>query len=131
MLVRRLLLVLAVLLGLTALAGGVAPRDRPAGVDAGATPPAGLREPPQPVEKTLDASGAGQRVVARVGQTVTITVESDVLDSVSIAEMGSKTVEPESPARFELLADVAGSYAIELLESERQIGTLEIREPAG
>ena len=28
--------------------------------------------------------------------------------------------------RFELLAEIPGTYAIELLEAERQIGTLEI-----
>ena len=131
MLARRLLIVLAVLLGLTALAGGAAPR-RPA-PDVGAGGPAAQTRgtTPPPIEETLQAAGSDQRVVARVGQSVTITVESDTLDSVSIAEIGTKTVEEESPARFELLADVPGSYPIELLEEERRIGTLEIRERAG
>ena len=40
--------------------------------------------------------------------------------------MGTETAEPDSPARFELLAEIPGTYAIELLEAERRIGVLEI-----
>jgi len=55
-------------------------------------------------------------------------VEADELDTVSLAEVGAETAEPGSPARFELLADVPGSYAIDLLESGRRIGVLKIRD---
>ena len=37
-------------------------------------------------------------------------------------------VDPTTPARFSLLAGKPGEYPIELLEEERQIGTLVIRE---
>jgi hypothetical protein len=138
MLARRLLIVLAVLIGLTALASGVATRQPVGGGDQRYVPPAaGARPAYQPIERTLDAADSGQRVVARVGQNVVITVEGAALDTVRLAEFGNETVEPASPARFELLADVPGSYAIELLESGRRIGTLEIRpapeprEPGG
>jgi hypothetical protein len=123
------LIVLAVLLGLTALAAGVAPRERLSS-DSGGAPARVVptREPTTGlVQKTLDAGAMDQRVVARVGQTVVLTVRSESLETVSLAEIGVKTAEPDSPARFELLADVPGSYAIDALESERQIGTLEIR----
>ena len=127
MVARRLLIVLAVLLGLTALAAGVAPRQPivqdPGGAPSPPPPPAASRS----VHRTLDARETGQRVVARVGQTVVLTVRSRDLDTVSLEEVGVRTVEPASPARFELLADVPGSYAIELLEADQQIGTLEIR----
>jgi hypothetical protein len=127
MLARRLLLALAVLLALTALAAALAPQESP--LDDGAGTPAAPSAPaPEPVEETLDAEATGQRVLARVGQTVTITVEADELDSVSLAEVGTKTAEPDSPARFELLAEVPGTYTIDLLESGRQIGVLEIRD---
>ena len=43
-----------------------------------------------------------------------------------MAEVGFETTEPDSPARFELLAEVPGTYPIELLEADRQIGELEI-----
>ena len=127
MLARRLLIVLAVLIGLTALASGVAPRQAVRD-DAVSTPaPEAARPIPQPVERTLQASETGQRVLARVGQNVVIKVEASGLDTVRLAEYGNETVEPASPARFELLADVPGRYAIELIEAERRIGTLEIR----
>jgi hypothetical protein len=130
MLARRMLIVLAVLLGMIALAAGVAPRER-LQTDSTTPPPAAAptSEPASGrVQKTLDAGATGQQVVARVGQTVVITVRSDTLETVSLAEVGVKTAEPASSARFELLADVPGTYGIDLLESEQRIGTLEIRE---
>ena len=129
MLARRLLILLAVLLGLTALAAGVAPRQ-PADDGAASPVPAPGAPAAQPLERTLDARSSDQRVVARLGQTVVITVESAELDSVSLGENEIEPVEPDSPARFELLAEIPGSYPIELLEAGRTIGTLEIR-PAG
>ena len=65
---------------------------------------------------------------AKVGQTVTIVVRSDTLDTVSLAELGAETTEPDSPAHFEVLADAPGSYPIELLQAGRRIGVLEIRD---
>jgi hypothetical protein len=82
---------------------------------------------PRTVEKTLDAARGGQRVAARVGQPVVITVKGDALDTVSLGEIGTKTVEPASPARFELLADTPGRYPLDLLEAGRRIGMLEVR----
>jgi hypothetical protein len=127
---RRLLIALAIVIALTALAAGVAPRD-PANSGGGPPPSADGAPAPPRVERTLRAEETGQRVVARVGQTILLTVEASTLDTVHIAEVGSEGVEPASPARFELLADVPGSYAIELLESGRRIGTLEIRPASG
>ena len=132
MVARRLLIVLAVLLGLTALAAGVAPRER-LGTDSGNTPapavtPAAVAA--GTVERTLNAGATGQRVVARVGQTVELTVESDTLETVSLDEYGDQTAEADSPAHFELLADVPGNYAISVLDPAQRIGTLEI-QPAG
>ena len=127
MLARRLLIALAVLMALTALAAGVAPRDGALREDGSPTPSATAGEPAEePVEATLDAESEGQRVEARVGQMVRIVVNSAELDSVALAEVGTETAEPDSPARFELLAEIPGTYAIELLEAERQIGVLEI-----
>jgi hypothetical protein len=131
MVARRLLIVLAVLVALTALAAGVAPRERLGGGQGASAPPAGAPAPTRAsgrVQKTLDASAIDQRVVARVGQTVVLTVRSKELATISLAESGDRTAEPDSPARFELLADVPGTYPIDRLETEQQIGTLEIRK---
>ena len=132
MLARRLLIALAILLGLTALAGGLAAPPRVVTPSAPGAPPGGpavasAGKPPRPLERVLDADAAGQRVRARVGQPVVIEVRTDVLDTVSLAEYGNQPAEPDSPARFELLADTPGRYAIDLLEAGRRIGVLEVR----
>ena len=128
MLARRLLIALALLMAITALAAGLAPRESAQRDDASPTPAASAQAAPQPVEATLDAQSEGQRVEAQVGQMVRIVVESDELDSVELAELGTETADPESPAIFELLAEVPGNYPIELLQAERRIGELEITE---
>ena len=38
-----------------------------------------------------------------------------------------RTIDPDSPARFSLLAGAPGEYPIELVDADRQIGTLVIR----
>ena len=128
MLARRLLIALAVLMAITALAAGVAPRES-ALRDGDQTPtPAAGSPAPEPVEQVLDAQGEGQTVEAEVGQIVRIIVRSADLQTVSLQDAGIETAEPDSPAIFELLADVPGSYAIDLLDPDRRIGTLEISE---
>ncbi len=131
MLVRRLLILAAVLMALIALAAGVAPRQPARDTVTSPEPRPGASTPVAAVERTLDAQSSDQEVAARVGQTVIITVETDELDSVSLGEYGIETADPQSPARFELLADVPGSYPISLLQADRTIGTLEVRPAAG
>jgi len=130
MVARRLLIILAVLLGLTALAAGVAPREDLGGGGSNTpvptvTPRGGTAS--EVVKRTLDAGATGQRVVAQRGQTVELTIESDSLQTVSLDDAGVHTAEPDSPAHFELLADVPGTYTIDLLDPDQQIGTLEVR----
>jgi hypothetical protein len=126
MLARRLLIALALLMVITALAAGLAPRESAMDDDSPAPSTAAVVQ--EPVMQTLDAQAEGQRVEAEVGQIVRIVVTSDELDTVSMAELGFETTEPDSPARFELLADAPGSYPIELLQAGRRIGVLEIRD---
>jgi len=126
MLARRLLIALAVLMVITALAAGLAPRESPMDDDSPAPSATAAAAVQEPVMQTLDAQAEGQRVEAEVGQIVRIVVTSDELDTVSMAEVGFETTEPDSPARFELLAETPGTYPIELLEADRQIGELEI-----
>jgi hypothetical protein len=127
MLARRLLIALAVLMALTALAAGVAPRESALrGGDETATPAASGSPAPEPVEQVLDAQGEGQRVQVKVGQIVRLTVRSDELASVSLEDAGIETAEPDSPAIFEMYADAPGSYGIDTIDPDRRIGTLEI-----
>jgi hypothetical protein len=126
-LARRLLIALAVLMALTALAASVSPRPEDARQDAAAAPGA-TATPQPPVEATLSADPeAGERLIeAERGQTVRLTIRGDELATVAIGELEVEVVDPESPALFELLADVPGDYPITLLESERRIGLLRI-----
>ena len=63
---------------------------------------------------------------AELGQVVRLTIEGDETDSVAVGELGIEPVTSDSPAMFELLLDVPGSYPITLLDSGRRIGVLEV-----
>jgi hypothetical protein len=134
MLARRLLVLIAVLMGLTALAASVAPRQPLPSERGSPAPPASAGSPAAaPLERTLDAdAGRPTRVVVRTGQTLVLEVTSAAIDSVSIEGLAEiEPVEADSPARFELLAETPGTHPVELLQAERRIGTIEIVEAGG
>ena len=137
MLGRRLLVLFAVLLGLTALVTSLAPRptvNRP-GL---AQPTPTATETPAPVRTTTtsrrieqtisaDAGRPRARIRARVGDVLALTVKGDVLDGVEIEDAGKlEPIEPGSPARFELLLDRRGELRIDLVDAERLIGLVEV-----
>ena len=133
MLTRRLLVLIAVLIGLTALAAGVAPGD-----------PAPTQEPPRaapsPVQRataaedvveetqtlSADADAGQRRISATRGQIVRLTVEGPVLDSVALGDLRIEPIDPESPARFELLAEEPAATPSPCWRTGRRIGVLEI-----
>jgi hypothetical protein len=134
MLGRRFLIIVAVLMGLTALAASVAPRDpslrgtpaerRQAAAPTPAEPAPGSEAPV--VSHTISTGGEVDRVVVDEGDQVELQVSGTELDSVVVME----EVEPldaDSAARFHILADVPGQYPIELLDAGRQVGTLVVR----
>jgi hypothetical protein len=133
MLGRRFLLLVAVLMGLTALAASVAPRD-PAVRDerrqATPTPSATTTTGPatiRTVERTISADAERpQRVVVEEGDIVQLEVASSQVDSVVFMDE-VEPVEPESDARFNVLADEVAEHEIRLLDADRVIGTLEVR----
>ena len=143
MLGRRLLVLMAVLLGLTALAAALAPRPtvvpQRGGVTATPTPaPSATADgtaASRVVTRTVDANAGARptRVRARAGDTIRLAVGGDVLDAVEIKGLDEiEPVEPGSPARFEFLAEAPGEHAIVLLEADRRVGLLAIRPaPAG
>ena len=129
MLGRRFLILVAVLMGLTALAASVAPRQPvPREERRESTPtPAPAGSPTlATVEKTLTTRDANARVSVRKGDLVELTVTGSERDSVSV--LGRiDSIDPTTPARFSLLAAEPGEHPIELLEADRRIGTLVIR----
>ena len=130
MLVRRLLILAAALMLLSALAAGLAPRDRAVqrtrDVPTATSLPAG-----KTVTKEISAApGAGTPVNVHRGDTLELQVSGDLLDTVLIERMDRvEAIEPEKQARFEILIDApAGAYPIRLVDADRRIGTIEIKE---
>jgi hypothetical protein len=135
MLGRRFLLLVAVLMGLTALAASVAPRDPALRSTederrrATPTPPA-ASEPARPataIERTISVDAERPaRITVTEGDLVELEVESAEVGSVQL--LGQiEALDANSPAVFDVLADRPGEHAITLVGSGRQIGTLEIR----
>jgi hypothetical protein len=143
---RRLLLLVAVLMGLTALAASVVPRDggSPAPTTAPGRPPlpatqtpAPQVEPaaPAPEDDTLDetmsaAKGAAQtRVRVNLGQILRLQVAGPMYDTVVIDGLDETDgIAPESPARFDIYIDRAGRFPITLLDEGRRLGEIVVRE---
>jgi hypothetical protein len=134
MLGRRFLLLVAVLMGLTALAASVAPREPLVRERRAATPSPTPAATPvrgdgdvRTVEKTIETQEDPAKVTVRTGDLVRLTVRGDELDSVRLFDE-IEPIDVESPAIFELYADRPGSHPITLVDGERQVGTLVIRD---
>jgi hypothetical protein len=140
MFARRLLVLVAVLMGLTALAASLSPPPEPIrrGASAGATP-----TPAPPAAPTRAAPGAAGEVVrARISASaaalprvvramrddlVELVVAGDVVDTVAIDGLPVlEPIDPDSPVRLELYADRPGRFPIRLLDAGRRIGTLRV-----
>src|SRR5215213_5683178 len=130
MLVRRLLLLAAVLMLLSALAAGLAPSDPVSQPEPVTSAPAALPAG-NTVAKVIPAKpGARTRVAVRRGDILQLEVAGNTLDSVLLERLDRvESIEPEKKARFEILIDApAGAYPIRLVEADRRIGTIEISE---
>jgi hypothetical protein len=124
-LARRLLLLAAVLMLLAVLAAGLAPQQ-PAD-DAPSVP--GSRLPPGgEVVEQISTAESDSRVEVQRGDVLKLEVSGDTPDSVLIERLDRiESIDPSTPARFELLADApAGVYPIRLIDADRRIGTIEI-----
>lgn len=133
---RRMLVLVGVLMGLTALVATLAPPERlRRGPLAEATPtPQSAQADAEPargadVTATLSTNPdhKPRTVRAELGDQIAIVVDSDVADSVSLGSLEVQPAEPGLPARFELLADTPGSYPVVAVSDEHRIGTLVIR----
>jgi hypothetical protein len=122
MLARRLLLLAAVLLLLTALAAGLAPDP-----EGEPLPPPRATGTVETVDASMDAGATDQSVRASVGDLIRLEVAGDVLDAVEIEQLDRiDAIEPVTPARFEVIAEQAGVFPVRLIEADRRIGRLDI-----
>ena len=78
------------------------------------------------MSKRLNTAEGITRVVVDEGDLVDLEVSGSELDSVTLLDE-VVAIDPDSPAIFELLADEPGEYPIELLDADRQVGTLVVR----
>jgi hypothetical protein len=137
---RRILVVFAVLLGLTALVTSLAPRPTvrprsagPAVSTPAPTPPTPSGQASRRIERTISADrGRSQaKVRARTGDVLALAVRGDLLDGVEIAGLGKlEPIEPGSPARFEMLLDAPGEFPVTLLDTGRIVGEIDVAPPA-
>ena len=138
MLGRRLLVLFAVLLGVTALVTALAPRPtvkpRPESASVATPTPTPSSTAAGRTTRRLvrtvsaDAGKPRARVRARAGDVLALTVKGDVLDGVEITGLGKlEPIEPGSPARFEMLLDGPGEFPITLLDAGRSVGLIDVR----
>lgn len=143
MLGRRFLLLVALLMGLTAVAASLAPRQATVTPRAPTTtpaPPAATTEAPEleavtgaprTVTRAVDAEAAPSRIAVREGDTLVLEVSAGEVGSVILDGIDRiEPVDPDSPARFEVLMDDPGSYALRLLDSGRRVATVDVRPAA-
>jgi hypothetical protein len=129
MLARRLLLLAAALMLLSALAAGLAPRQPVNQAPAPQAP--AVAQSAAVVSQQIPADpGSDSRVVVRRGDVLELEVTGDMLDSVLIERLDRiEAIEPLTPARFNILAEAPpGLYPIRLVDADRRIGSIEITD---
>ena len=125
-----------VLLGLMVLVVTISPPDQSPrnGSTASITPTASASSEPLTDPNAFDVDAelstapdaASKTVDAELGDRVRIVVEGANPDSVALGDLSVETVDADTPAEFDMLADTPGTYPLVLLSDERRLGTLEI-----
>jgi hypothetical protein len=132
---RRILVLVAVLMGLTALAASLTPPPQPVPRNrtaTGPTPTPAAAEPqPAVVARTVSArlseAGRPRTISARTGDTIELDVSGSTPDTVVIDDLAvSEPVDLDSPAQVQIYADMPGTYPVLLLDSGRRIGAVRI-----
>jgi hypothetical protein len=123
-----MLVFVAILMGLTALAAGLAAPTRHGAPTT--TEPLVIAAPSRPappeVERTIGVT-APQTVAVGEGALLRLTVVGDLLDTVEIPGLGQlAAIAPDTPAVFDVFADQRGSYPVRLVSTGRQIGLVRV-----
>ena len=129
MLGRRFLILVAVLMGLTALAASFAPRQPATREDretASPTPAPAGSPTVVTVHKSVNTDESRSVVTVREGDLVELTVQGEDRGAVSVLDR-IDAIDPTTPARFSFVAGEPDEHPIVFLEDNREIGTLVIR----
>jgi hypothetical protein len=128
---RRLLIVMLVLLGISTLAAALVPpqhlrQTTMATQTQGRTTPADTLPSGRLLEGTIDVGGPKRPVVPiQVGDELALVVTADRRDDVEIPALGLvEPIGPFTPARFDILARMPGSYAIRFVQGNAVIARI-------
>lgn len=116
---RRVLIIFAVVFLVGTLLGGLAPRE-----DQASKPdlPPVAATPADTVRATLPRD---EVVRAEVGDLVELTVTAEQVDSATIEDLGlTEALAPEAPAQFSFLADRPGSFPVTLTLTDDRAGRI-------
>jgi hypothetical protein len=138
--IRRVLLLFALVLGLSALVASIAPPPETQDEQSEDTPAVEQAAPGGPVVRaapvSLSVPTAGARPATRrvrVGSSFTLEVSVPEPGEVVLDGLGlRRTADQLSPARFELLAEPPGRYAVAFLPvrgTRRIAGRLSFEDP--
>lgn len=126
---RRLIVVLLALLVVSSIAAALAPvRSSEEDPETSATT---TTEPPPPgelVRRTIEVGAKRPPTIAlELGDQLALTVTAERTAEVEIAGLGELDhVDPNAPARFDLLPREPGTYEVRLLDSGRPLGSIEV-----
>ena len=126
---RRLAILFAVLLALSAALTAVAPR-RDSDDESRPTSPATVTSPRADVTAAVRKTLPRDRVVrARVGDNIELTVTAREPDSATIDALGlTDASSPGAPAQFSFRADRAGTFPVRLTLSDRRAGRIVVSD---
>ncbi len=133
MVARRLVILMVVLFAASALAAALAPQP-PVGEEEETTTEPAVSAPPAAAERgrlvraTLNAGGRKPRTIElREGDQLALLVRSETPGQVEIPALGLLDhVDPDTPARFDLLGERIGRLEVRLVEPPRTVGTIEV-----
>ena len=132
---RRLLTLLLLLLVVSTLAATlVPPQDEREGTTSsiersgeGDRAERGAPAPKQ-LTRTIDATPDIERIELRLGDQLALTVRSGTADQVEIPALGQlENVDPDAPARFDLLPQRPGAFEVRLLDARRTVAKITVR----
>ncbi|HSJ16474.1 MAG TPA: hypothetical protein VK920_00095 [Solirubrobacterales bacterium] len=132
---RRLLTLLLLLLVVSTLAATlVPPQDEREGTTSsiersgeGDRAERGAPAPKQ-LTRTIDATPDIERIELRLGDQLALTVRSGTADQVEIPALGQlEDVDPDAPARFDLLPQRPGAFEVRLLDARRTVAKITVR----
>jgi hypothetical protein len=128
---RRLLILMLVLLGVSTVAAALVPVDRDAGGDDTTTTSTSSAGAPtgQLERESINAAADNPTTVrVQVGDQLQLRVSARKADQVEIPALDElEDVDPDAPARFDLLLFEADRYPVRLLDPGRKIGEIVVK----